>query len=214
MIRKYRPMLSRATGRIYCVLQAVSKDILPLAATVLWAIITLAGLNQKLTSISARILLLSSVLVAIIIGLFSGVLARYVRFKSSSARQVFLAYPQSAIAEANLVSEALLNAGMRVWRSEERIKPGDSIFSVTAKAIEDSDDFVVILADAPSEWLRREVKVAKEKRLKIVPVLVRGAKAPDLLSDVKAIDLQEDNPVLGVNELVSAISTRATGVSA
>lgn len=176
--------------------------ILPVLASTLSLVGAIVILVERLHFSLALVLSLASTAAAFIVGMLSSTIARGAR-RISGKRQVFLSYDKSVTPEALSIARSLSDAGLRVWTGNEMLKPGDHILEAIKKAIEESDRFVVVLADSPSPWQGEELAFAMARHLKIIPVLVRGARVPTSLSDIRAINLQE-KPEAGLRELLQA----------
>jgi hypothetical protein len=77
---------------------------------------------------------------------------------------------------ANTVSDFLTGEGYTVWMDQTKMVPGEDWNTQIYEAIARSDMVLLLLAEktAASEWVRREIDVARGAQVYILPVLIRG----------------------------------------
>lgn len=148
------------------------------------------------------LIVLGSILISFIVGLYSEALSKSLR-QLTRSRRVFLSYSYVSENEVKGIAEILRQEGAKVWLDKERIHAGDSLQEVISKAIDDTDSFVMFLSKEPSPNLMLELSMAQAKGKKIIPVLLEDAQLPANLQGLKYIDLREKDKE-AVQELVRA----------
>jgi cold-inducible RNA-binding protein len=99
-------------------------------------------------------------------------------------KKVFLAYaPQSEPDRilSGKLSESLSSAGYRIFDATHDLTTGSDWASDIQRAVSSSEAMIVLLSTWSSrrEWIRREIKMAVEAKIKIIPVTI-GRPAKDL----------------------------------
>jgi hypothetical protein len=139
-----------------------------------------------------------------VVGWASKSFARFVRALSRK-RRVFVAYPAALSSLGRDISTALRAAGAKVWVAEEHLRPGDSILARVQSAIANSDVLVCLLSSNQTRYIAKEIQIAIEHQVKIIPVLVQAnAEVPDALTDITFIDYEAKPKDVFLSELVAA----------
>lgn len=113
-------------------------------------------------------------------------------------QSVFVSYSFDDSRVAELLADALRQAGREPWLASERLKPGDDLYGSVAKAIDRAGAVVLIIpAGRPSEWLLREWELAIRARwnrgeTRLLPVLMPGATIPSFLAGRGGVPLPSD----------------------
>jgi hypothetical protein len=143
-----------------------------------------------------------AVALAFSVGVFSARLARAAR-RIPHAPRVFLSYSHDDAGVADRIAALLRGEGARVWMASEQLKPGQDLLSSIARAISQSSSFVAILTPRSSKWIDKEIVLAQQEGVPIIPVLFDQAQLPPSLAGTAYIDLtlNEDE---GYRKLVEA----------
>lgn len=87
--------------------------------------------------------------------------------------------------------------GVQPWYDQWEMLPGDSLTQKIASAIWKNEYFVVVLSphSTNSEWVQKELGVAltrefRERKIRVIPVLLRPCKIPPFLQDKVYADFQ------------------------
>lgn len=147
----------------------------------------------------------TAVALAVLIGVFSLPIASAVRKVSGTVR-VFISYPHVVQNVAVDIARELRAKGVKVWLDIERIRPGDSIQSSIERGIEDADVCVFILPPEMTPNSRRELEMALERRVKVIPVIAsEAADMPKELTGISHVNLL-DHPDEGIRQIVNAVA--------
>jgi hypothetical protein len=154
---------------------------------------------------------LSVAVLAIAAGFLGGAcsmyLARAAR-KLPRARRVFVSYSHDDISTADEVVNELRRAGAKVWVDTEHIRPGESVTHAIEKAIDDADAAVLLLSRAPNPHILSEWRLAQEKEVKVIPVILENLDSKELppeMQNLGYIDFRRDKKV-GLQKLVEAVT--------
>ena len=93
------------------------------------------------------------------------------------ANQVFISYSRKDDAIMRRIVAFLRGEGINVWVDNEKLIPGTPIWEEEIeKAIKAAGAIVVVMSPdlKKSEWVRREISLAEQNRIRIFPVLVSG----------------------------------------
>ena len=93
------------------------------------------------------------------------------------ADQVFISYSRKDDAIMRRIVAFLRGEGINVWVDNEKLVPGTPIWEEEIeKAIKAAGAIVVVMSpdSKNSEWVRREISLAEQDRIRIFPVLVSG----------------------------------------
>ncbi len=89
--------------------------------------------------------------------------------------------------------------GVQTWYDQWEMLPGDSLTQKIASAILENEYFVVVLSphSINSEWVKRELGVAlnrefNERRVRVIPVLLRACEIPPFLRDKVYVNFQHN----------------------
>jgi hypothetical protein len=135
-------------------------------------------------------------------GMYSSRIVKRLR-KLPHAPRVFLSYRSEDRSIALEIANALRNSGAKVWDAYEQIQPGEEWVAQIDEALADTDTFVAVLSDVPSEWISHELELAKNYSLPIIPVLTRKFILPTDLGKLSYVDLSVDKED-GINRVVEA----------
>jgi len=110
--------------------------------------------------------------------------------------KVFLSYHVSDRVAAQGIKKGLVAAGLEVVDPIQDAAPGDNLFEIAAKALEESQAMVFVLSPdaAASPWAKKELEYAlSEPRFegRVVPVIARPTKdVPWILGKMDVLDLK------------------------
>jgi len=130
-------------------------------------------------------------------------LARTAR-KLPRARRVFLSYSHDDSSTADEVVNELRKAGAKVWVDTEQLRPGETTTHAIDKAINDADTAVLLLSRMPSPHVLSELRLAQEKEVKIILVILENLDSRELPPDIQNlgyIDFRRDKKI-GLQKLV------------
>ena len=179
--------------------------------SILGAVISCAGLVLALIfslGLSAKLsVAVLTIAAGFLAGAFSMYLARTAR-KLPRARRVFVSYSHDDSSTADEVVNELRRAGAKVWVDTEHIRPGETISHAIEKAIDDADTAVMLLSRTPSLHILSELRLAQEKEVKVIPVILENLDSKELPPDIKNlgyIDFRGDKKI-GLQKLVEAVT--------
>ena len=128
---------------------------------------------------------------------------------------VFISYQHADIRTAERLSKTLVQSGVNVFRDKEALRAGEKWWPALEHAIIRSRYFVVLLGKEThrSLWVRREIQVAMDHGIRIIPVLMGAAlenwkDTPDLLK-WHGLALRPGSWSLFIEQLLSAIGSPA-----
>ena len=108
-----------------------------------------------------------------------------------SEPSVFISYNGADREIARGIANSLKAVGMRVWIDEGELLIGDSLFEKIAFAIRETDFLVALVSEnsISSNWCQKEIGIAstygiKEKRVKVLPILIGDPQVPPTLIDL------------------------------
>lgn len=177
--------------------------IIPILATIISIVGIIFILFSKYTLGGNVIIAIIPIFLGIIIGIFGSYISLIMR-RFSQAQRIFLSYPIELEKEAISIKQSLSEHGAKVWIDKEQIKPGESIKKAIEYALDDTDTFVIIIGKSLSPNMNYEIKLAKSKGKKIIPVLTETAIVPANIKDLKYVDLREEKEK-GIKELIEAV---------
>lgn len=104
---------------------------------------------------------------------------------------VFISYSHKDESYAQILATSLRQHGFDVW-IDDRISQGDKWFQTIVSAIENCAAFIVIMTpdSEKSEWVHKEILLAKREKKKIFPLLLKG-KEFAILIDIQFYDVQD-----------------------
>ncbi len=168
------------------------------------ALIALALQVASLLGASSELLLsLASITIAAMAGVLGNQIASAIK-KLDRSQRVFLSYSSDTKEYARLITERLRQYGVKVWVDEEQLKPGAMWKDEIEQAINNSDKIIIIFGK-PTNSLSYELKLAKEKSLRVIPVVVENAELPQDVKDITYIDFRS-NTEEGLRRLTEAVS--------
>jgi hypothetical protein len=109
----------------------------------------------------------------------------------SSARSpgIFLSHAHEDKPFVRHLARDLTSAGVKVWIDEAEMGVGDSLLDKITFAISEMDYLGVVISaySAHSDWVTREIEIAMSeeiagKRVKVIPLLLRGGVLPSVLT--------------------------------
>src|SRR5690349_9485736 len=114
---------------------------------------------------------------------------------------VFLSHYSGDKPWVNRLKDALQKHGLKVWLDEDQMRPGDPIVHALEKALEESKAMALIVSPEAmqSGWVRAEYGRAialaneKERKLQLIPVMLRKAKMPGFLGDRHYVDFRDES---------------------
>ena len=130
---------------------------------------------------------------------------------------VFISYAHTDRSLAIKVSEALIQAGFKVWDYEEEILPGDNWAEKIAQGLEEADAMVVLITPEAMRSLavRREIDYALGKKIfkdRLIPVLVGTLGNEDIpwilrhLNTIKLSEPEEEEEIKRITEVLQAVA--------
>lgn len=108
-------------------------------------------------------------------------------------RHVFISYSHHDIAYARALVKSLNQQGFQTW-IDEHINPGERWFREITQAIMECAAIIVIMTPEAekSEWVEREILLAKREKKPIFPLLLRGREF-SLLITSQFVDATDDS---------------------
>ena len=176
---------------------------LPIAGLLISSAAMLIIFRQEVAGFAA-VMAAVSTMAGFVLGLLSKRLTKAAS-KFQKGPRVFLSYNWEDKIFAALLAASLRNRGAKVWLDNERVKPGDDFLSEIERAMGDSTSIVALLSSRRSEFLDHELRLARKKGLRIVPVLTSRDKPPQDLADLRYIDLRGGGET-AVDEIVEAVT--------
>lgn len=165
---------------------------------VLFVLFTQLGLSTELT------LGLSSSIFAGLVGAASVYVAKWIKYLPRKPR-VFISYSHLNRPLAKEVAGALRSAGTEVWIDFEQLRHGQSIQEEIERGLSDADFFVAIITQEPTPMFRMELEKARERRLRIIPLIHKEGDVPSEVREIRYIDLR-GNDNKWIDELREAVS--------
>lgn len=129
----------------------------------------------------------------------------------TSVGHVFMSYSRKDEAVMQHIATFLREQGINVWVDNEKLVPGTAIWEAEIeKAIKAASAIIVVLSpdSKNSEWVRREITLADQYRIRIFPVLVCGDEEASItlrLITRQYVDIRQ-NDVIGLNSLSTELS--------
>lgn len=127
---------------------------------------------------------------------------------------VFISYSRADVETMQALRDQLGNTGVAVWTDSE-LTPGSPIWEIEIEtAIKTASVLVVILSPEAynSKWVRRELSLADEIGLRIVPFLARGEipseAIPLSLMSTNWIDARNDHE-MAISRLINALGSES-----
>ena len=134
---------------------------------------------------------------------------------------VFISYAQADSAFARKLAADLRHRNQSVWSADQELTPGERWANVVDRAIQDSENFVVVLSDksGSSNWIRTEVALALSQNKRVIPVFSTSQPdVPYILTAIQGLDLSDTKKyAASIERLASLLSKsdhRASNVSA
>jgi len=139
-----------------------------------------------------------------------------------AGHQVFISYSreegESTISQhdrdiANRVCAALESESIRCWIAPRDIVPGDDWLNEIINAVEKSKVLVLIFSSDTdkSQWINDEVKIALDKKIKIIPFRIEDISPQGVLRVLKVrcqwLDAYEPPLEKHIDRLVEAVCT-------
>ena len=113
----------------------------------------------------------------------------------STNPKTFLSYAWTDKSLARRVARRLRHRGLDVWLDESQLHPSDALPNRIREAIKSSTHLLVLLTSASvkSNWVAREIEIAREQTPPIAVVPIRGETAvlSPLFDEVLGIDVSE-----------------------
>ncbi|MDX2136981.1 MAG: TIR domain-containing protein [Chloroflexota bacterium] len=108
----------------------------------------------------------------------------------SKPYHVFMSYSRRDGNYARRLREHLVQSGIRIWL-DDAIEHGETWFNQIHEAIKTCTAFIVIMSpdSEASEWVQKEILLARRYKKPIFPVLLHGEEFP-LLIDVQFADMR------------------------
>jgi ribose 1,5-bisphosphokinase PhnN len=130
---------------------------------------------------------------------------------------VFLSHSANDKPRVRELERGLNSLGLKVFLDEHQLQVGDSLYASINEAL-NASDFVVFCisrASVESGWVQREVggslaRQIKNKRKRVLPVLLDDAPIPELLSDLVWLNMGSGSP----NEIARQIQNAITAARA
>jgi hypothetical protein len=111
------------------------------------------------------------------------------RSDKSRPPSIFLSHAHEDKPFVRRLARDLMSYGVRVWIDEAEMGVGDSLLEKIAISISEMDYVGAVISrhSAHSDWVTREIKVAMSediagRRVKVLPLLLRGGEIPPILS--------------------------------
>jgi hypothetical protein len=127
------------------------------------------------------------------------------------SKKVFLCHSSGDKHFVDRLASDLEKVNIGVWYDKWEIRVGDSLIEKIQEGLENNDYLAIILSPASvdSEWVRRELNSAlmkeiKEKKIVVLPCLLRNCSIPTFLSEKKYADFRESYEV-GFEDLLLAV---------
>jgi hypothetical protein len=107
---------------------------------------------------------------------------------------VFISYSRADILQVLQLAAALREAGFQTWVDFENLKPGERWKEAIDRALSRADALLFCLSpmSVESAWANVELKLAIAKKIRIIPIIIRGVSLdtlPHQVREVHALDL-------------------------
>lgn len=116
--------------------------------------------------------------------------------------QLFVSHCTQDADFAQRIAAGLRDAGVEVWIAPNSIHPGEAFVDAIERGLDGTTHFVLIMSPEAfdSNWVKLEMNTAirleREGRLTISPILYRACKAPLLLGNFQWIEYQGDEQMV------------------
>lgn len=138
----------------------------------------------------------------------------------SSKPQVFLSYASENRDFVESLAKDLRERDIRIWLSNEAIKPGDNLRQKIEEGLKTSGYLLAIISRASikSNWTQKEFKMALKREQegkwpRFIPVLLENVKVPSYIGDKVYVDFRNDYK-RGVQTIVETIKRSANAAGA
>ena|SRR5579884_2098095 len=97
------------------------------------------------------------------------------------------------------LKDALQSRGLTVWLDRDEIRPGDLFVSALESGLESSKAVALIVSPEAikSDWVREEyhraLNLTHNKRLQLIPVILRRAELPGFLANRSWVDFSDES---------------------
>ena len=118
--------------------------------------------------------------------------------------RIFISYAHVDTDAAERVVAALISNGFSPWIDRREIRPGQSFVEQMNTGLSEASYVLVLFsaASAHSSWLGREwMSTLAARKAPVIPVLLPGGEAPQILKDIQYFDLR-DSEAAGINRIV------------
>jgi hypothetical protein len=131
--------------------------------------------------------------------------------------KVFISYSRADLRQVWPLASALRDAGLETWLDFEDLKPGEKWKDAILAALATANAMVFCLSpmSIESSWTSVELKLAAERNLSIIPVMVRRVSPsalPPRLQDVQLLDMErwpaDEAPWHAAREVLTALGLR------
>jgi len=109
---------------------------------------------------------------------------------SGRGRSIFISYDHTDKEFAGKLAQSLRDAGAKIWIDETGIRVGDDYVETITAAIEEHEEFLVILTPAAveSRFVKLELRRAFKQQRALLGVMLRKCEVPFLVDDLHYID--------------------------
>jgi len=180
---------------------------LSVAVALASALAAAASLGLSLGVSAATAAAIASLIASVVAGAYSANIASFIK-NLSGTKRVFISYARTDSNLAKSLASELREKGMEVWIDFDRIGSGDDFAKAIERGIADADYFVLIASDRPSEFALHELKFAKDRGVKILPLVSSNEVGNGLLTDLVSIPFAQSE-----RENVEHLVKRITGES-
>jgi hypothetical protein len=110
--------------------------------------------------------------------------------------RVFISYSRADIVQVSAFAAALRRVGIVTWLDFESLRPGERWKEAIDAAISNANAVLLCLSpmSLESAWTSIELKLAIEKNVRIIPVMIRRVTLddlPDAIRDVQVLDMEQ-----------------------
>lgn len=123
------------------------------------------------------------------LGLIAGYLYKGIRNREH--RTIFISHSMEDAVIARQFAELLRSDKLSVILPEDTLNIGDNLTTTVNEQIAKSDSIIALISPkaARSEWVKRELSIARDKQRKIFPVLLEGTEVPSNIQDILYLKL-------------------------
>ncbi|MCB9454299.1 MAG: TIR domain-containing protein [Anaerolineaceae bacterium] len=115
--------------------------------------------------------------------------------KASAGVGIFISYSHEDRLIAEMLAQRINQIGYHTWIDFAGIKGGDEWRQSIDEALENSSAFLILLTPESnaSRWVKYELQQALDRRLRIIPLMIRKCQMPDEIEHLHYVDFLQSS---------------------